>query len=208
MSSPNHPTSNIEDAFSSNFLDYLLASPDYVSALPGKTYSSSSNLFGLVPIALPSLLLFHDDPYMKVMHAYYAKKSHIPPPIITPPSLMPNPQEFFLPEEFSSPKKQGHNQLSSSTSILPQDFEIGESSPYASSVSEAPAMNQAAIRQLLVDSVATALETQATTMANADNANRNPKPREALVARKCSYKEFMSCQPFNFKGSENYGVRF
>nr|GEU77716.1 reverse transcriptase domain-containing protein [Tanacetum cinerariifolium] len=39
-------------------------------------------------------------------------------------------------------------------------------------------------------------------MANADNTNRNPEPREALVARKCSYKEFMSCQPFNFKGSE------
>nr|GEY85566.1 putative reverse transcriptase domain-containing protein [Tanacetum cinerariifolium] len=39
-------------------------------------------------------------------------------------------------------------------------------------------------------------------MANADNTNRNPKPREALVARKCSYKEFMSCKPFNFKGSE------
>nr|GEV60814.1 reverse transcriptase domain-containing protein [Tanacetum cinerariifolium]GEW07580.1 reverse transcriptase domain-containing protein [Tanacetum cinerariifolium] len=39
-------------------------------------------------------------------------------------------------------------------------------------------------------------------MANADNANRNPEPREALVARKCSYKDFMSCQPFNFKGSE------
>nr|GEX64407.1 reverse transcriptase domain-containing protein [Tanacetum cinerariifolium] len=50
----------------------------------------------------------------------------------------------------------------------------------------------------IVDSVATALETQAATMANADN--RNPEPREALVARKCSYKEFMSCQPFNFKG--------
>nr|GEZ13257.1 putative reverse transcriptase domain-containing protein [Tanacetum cinerariifolium] len=39
-------------------------------------------------------------------------------------------------------------------------------------------------------------------MANADNTNRNPKLREALLARKCSYKEFMSCQPFNFKGSE------
>nr|GEU41701.1 reverse transcriptase domain-containing protein [Tanacetum cinerariifolium] len=63
-------------------------------------------------------------------------------------------------------------------------------------------MTQATIRQLVVDSVATALETQAATMANADNANRNPKPRKALVARKCSYKEFMSCQPFNFKGSE------
>nr|GFA04778.1 reverse transcriptase domain-containing protein [Tanacetum cinerariifolium] len=67
------------------------------------------------------------------------------------------------------------------------------------SASEAPAMTQAAIRKLVVDSVATALETQAATMVNADNANRNPEPREALVTRKCSYKEFMSCQPFNFK---------
>nr|GEV23543.1 ribonuclease H-like domain-containing protein [Tanacetum cinerariifolium] len=66
MSSPNHPTSNIEDAFSSNFPDYLPASPDYVSASPGKTYSSSFNLFGVVPIASPSLPLFHDDPYMKM----------------------------------------------------------------------------------------------------------------------------------------------
>ncbi|GJY02430.1 putative reverse transcriptase domain-containing protein [Tanacetum coccineum] len=28
------------------------------------------------------------------------------------------------------------------------------------------------------------------------------RPREAPVARKCSYKEFMSCQPINFKGTE------
>nr|GEX90459.1 reverse transcriptase domain-containing protein [Tanacetum cinerariifolium] len=56
--------------------------------------------------------------------------------------------------------------------------------------------------QLVVDSVAAALEAQAANMANADNKNRNPKPREAPVVRKCSYKEFMSCQPFNFKGSE------
>nr|GEV51898.1 reverse transcriptase domain-containing protein [Tanacetum cinerariifolium] len=74
--------------------------------------------------------------------------------------------------------------------------------PKRTSTSKASAMTQAAIRQLVVDSVAIALETQAATMANADNANRNPKPREAPVARKCSYKEFMSCQPFNFKGSE------
>nr|GEX98153.1 reverse transcriptase domain-containing protein [Tanacetum cinerariifolium] len=128
MSSPNHPTFNIEDAFSLNFLDFILASPDSVPALPGKTYSSSSNSFGLAPIASPSLSLFHDDPYMKVMHAFYAEKSHVPPPIITPPSLMPNPQEFFLPEDLLSPKKQGHDQSSSSTSTLPQIFKIGESS--------------------------------------------------------------------------------
>nr|GEY99483.1 hypothetical protein [Tanacetum cinerariifolium] len=119
MSSPNHPTSNIEDALSSNFIDFIAASPDYVPASPGKTYSSSSNSFGVVPIASSSLLLFHDDPYMKVMHAYYAEKSPILPLIITPPSLMPNPQEFFLSEDLLSPKKQGHDQSSSSTSTLP-----------------------------------------------------------------------------------------
>nr|GEY07035.1 reverse transcriptase domain-containing protein [Tanacetum cinerariifolium] len=74
--------------------------------------------------------------------------------------------------------------------------------PKRRSTSEAPAMTQVAIRKLVVDSVATTLETQAATMANADNAHRNPKPIEAPVARKCSYKEFMICQPFNFKGSE------
>nr|GEZ45017.1 hypothetical protein [Tanacetum cinerariifolium] len=103
MSSPNHHTSNIEDAFSSNFPDYIPASSDYVLASPRKTYSSSSNnSFGLVSIASPTLSLFHDDPYMKVMHAYYAKESPILPPVIMPPSLMLspifNPQEFFLPE--------------------------------------------------------------------------------------------------------------
>nr|GEY37813.1 reverse transcriptase domain-containing protein [Tanacetum cinerariifolium] len=63
-------------------------------------------------------------------------------------------------------------------------------------------MNQAAIMKLVADSVAAALEAQAATMENTDNTNRNTKEREALVARKCSYKEFMSCQPFNFKGTE------
>ncbi|GKA25495.1 putative reverse transcriptase domain-containing protein [Tanacetum coccineum] len=63
-------------------------------------------------------------------------------------------------------------------------------------------MTQATIRKLLADSVATALEAQAATMANADNTNRNTGEREAPVARKCSYKEFMSCQPINFKDPE------
>ncbi|GJR64737.1 putative reverse transcriptase domain-containing protein [Tanacetum coccineum] len=45
-------------------------------------------------------------------------------------------------------------------------------------------------------------EAQAATMANVDNTNRNIGEREAHVARQCSYKEFMSCQPINFKGSE------
>ncbi|GKA66713.1 hypothetical protein Tco_0766521 [Tanacetum coccineum] len=74
--------------------------------------------------------------------------------------------------------------------------------PKRTPTSAAPAMTQAAIRKLVVDSVATALQAQAATMANANNTNRNTGPREAHVARKCNYKEFMSCQPFNFKGAE------
>ncbi|GJS29728.1 hypothetical protein Tco_0490348 [Tanacetum coccineum] len=126
MSSPNHPTSNMEDAFSSNFPNYLPASSDYIPTSPGKTYSSSSNSFGIVPLASPTLSLFHDDPYMKVLQAFYTKKSPILRPTIIPPSSIPNPQEFFLPDEFLSPKKRGRS--SSSTSSLPQVFEIGESS--------------------------------------------------------------------------------
>ncbi|GKD80209.1 hypothetical protein Tco_1342830 [Tanacetum coccineum] len=62
MSSPNHLTSGIEDAFSSNFPDLIPAFPDYVPASPGKTYSSSSNSFDVVPIASPTLSLFMMTP--------------------------------------------------------------------------------------------------------------------------------------------------
>ncbi|GJR85003.1 hypothetical protein Tco_0209014 [Tanacetum coccineum] len=74
--------------------------------------------------------------------------------------------------------------------------------PKRTSTSEAPAMTQAAIKKLVADSVTAALEAQAATMVNANNTNRNTGEREAHEARKCSYKEFMSCQPINFKGSK------
>ncbi|GKE26917.1 hypothetical protein Tco_1442301 [Tanacetum coccineum] len=257
MSSPNHPTSNIEDAFSSNFPDYIPASLDYSPASPGNTYSSSSNnSFGLVPIASPTLSLFHDDPYMKVMQAYYAKELPIPPPTIMPPSLMLspmfNPQEFFLPEELLPPKKRGRDRSSSSTSALPQEFEIGESSRKTSlerheeqiekilnhldelsldhiartqiaKLQRKQMVNnskialarfritnpekiikdiQAAIRKLVDDSVAAALEAQAATMASTNNPNRNTGPTRTPVARKGNYKEFITCQPFYFNGKE------
>nr|GEW91860.1 hypothetical protein [Tanacetum cinerariifolium] len=111
MSSPNHPTFDIEDDFYfTNTPDYTPASPDYFPASSGNTSSdSSNNSSSLVPIASPTL--FHDDPYMKVMQAYYAKESPIPTPIVPPsPMLSPvfNPQEFFLPEELLPPKKKTH----------------------------------------------------------------------------------------------------
>ncbi|GKE44735.1 hypothetical protein Tco_1472019 [Tanacetum coccineum] len=60
-------------------------------------------------------------------------------------------------------------------------------------------MTQAAIKKLVADSVTIALEAQVTNMENTDNTIR---PREAPVARQYGYKEFMSCQPINIKGTE------
>ncbi|GJU39755.1 hypothetical protein Tco_1192712 [Tanacetum coccineum] len=97
----------IEDVFFSSQLSRTLipASQTMSQLHREKTYSSSSNSFGVVPIASPTLSLFHDDPYMKVMQAFYAEKSPIPSPTIIPQSSMLNPQEFFLPEGLLPPKK-------------------------------------------------------------------------------------------------------
>nr|GEX22114.1 reverse transcriptase domain-containing protein [Tanacetum cinerariifolium] len=50
--------------------------------------------------------------------------------------------------------------------------------PKRTSTSAAPAMTQAAIRQLIVDGIAAALEAQVVTITNTDNPNRNTRPRE------------------------------
>nr|GEY12503.1 reverse transcriptase domain-containing protein [Tanacetum cinerariifolium] len=114
MSSPNHLTSNIEDAFS----EYVSVVPDYSPASPVK----------IIPV------------------------------------------------------------LQTTQLIMP---------PKRSSTSEASTMSQAAIRKIVADSVAAALETQTATMAEADNSIR-----EIPVAKRGNYKEFISCQPFYFNGTE------
>nr|GEV85000.1 reverse transcriptase domain-containing protein [Tanacetum cinerariifolium] len=66
-----------------------------------------------------------------------------------------------------------------------------------SSTSEASTMSQAAIRKLVVDSVAAALETQKATMAEANNSIK-----EITVAKRGNYKEFICYQPFYFNGTK------
>ncbi|GKE14939.1 hypothetical protein Tco_1422516 [Tanacetum coccineum] len=70
------------------------------------------------------------------------------------------------------------------------------------STSEAPAMTQVAIKKLVADSVTVALEAQAATMAGTSNPNRNTGPTGTHVAKTRNYKEFISCQPFYFNGTE------
>nr|GEU49496.1 reverse transcriptase domain-containing protein [Tanacetum cinerariifolium] len=149
-------------------------------ASSGNTSSvSSNNSAGLVLIASPTLSLFHDDLYMKVMQAYNATSNESPTSLprahIAPPTVLP-----------SSP-------------VLPLSPIMALK---RTSTSAAPTMTQAVIRKLVTDSVATALEAQAANMANTDNTNRNPEPRETRTTRKCTYKEFMNCQPFYFNGTE------
>nr|GEZ65092.1 hypothetical protein [Tanacetum cinerariifolium] len=62
-----------------------------------------------------------------------------------------------------------------------------------SSASEASTMSQAAIRKLVADSIAVALEAQTATMAEADYSIR-----EIPVEKRENYKEFISYQPFYF----------
>nr|GEW14701.1 putative reverse transcriptase domain-containing protein [Tanacetum cinerariifolium] len=74
--------------------------------------------------------------------------------------------------------------------------------PKRTSTSEEPAMTQAAIRKFVADCVTAALEAQAATMANTSNPNRNTGPTGTPIAKTGNYKEFISCQPFYFNGTE------
>ncbi|GKB55658.1 hypothetical protein Tco_0911844, partial [Tanacetum coccineum] len=74
--------------------------------------------------------------------------------------------------------------------------------PKRTSTSEVPAMTQAVIRKLVADSITVALEVQAATMANASNPNRNTGPTGTPTIKMGNYKEFISCQPFYFNGTE------
>ncbi|GJZ36434.1 reverse transcriptase domain-containing protein [Tanacetum coccineum] len=74
--------------------------------------------------------------------------------------------------------------------------------PKRASTTEAPAMTQDAIRKLVAESVTSALEAQAATMASASNPNRNTGPTGTPVVKTGNYKEFISCQPFYFNGAE------
>ncbi|GKD36761.1 hypothetical protein Tco_1256968, partial [Tanacetum coccineum] len=74
--------------------------------------------------------------------------------------------------------------------------------PKRTSTSAALTMTEDVIRQLITDGIVAALEAQAAAMAIADNPNSNTRPREIPIAKIGNYKEFISCQPFYFNGTE------
>ncbi|GKA57644.1 hypothetical protein Tco_0756832 [Tanacetum coccineum] len=74
--------------------------------------------------------------------------------------------------------------------------------PKRTSTSETPAITLVAIQQLINDGISSALKAQAASMASASNPNRNAGPTGTPVAKTGNYKEFISCQPFYFNGTE------
>ncbi|GKE07214.1 hypothetical protein Tco_1399232 [Tanacetum coccineum] len=73
--------------------------------------------------------------------------------------------------------------------------------PKRTSTSETPAITLDAIRQLIADFTA-ALEAQTAAMASASNPNRNINLTGTPAVKTGNYKEFISCQPFYFNGTE------
>ncbi|GKB00976.1 hypothetical protein Tco_0829020 [Tanacetum coccineum] len=54
----------------------------------------------------------------------------------------------------------------------------------------------------IIEEIQAPLKAQAVTMASASNPNRNTGPTGTPVAKMGNYKEFVSCQPFYFNGTE------
>ncbi|GKE42572.1 hypothetical protein Tco_1469856, partial [Tanacetum coccineum] len=214
MSSPNHPTSDIEVVFSSNFLDYNPTSLDYFPVSPGNISPDPSNNLSKCLLASLAILPFHDDPYMQAYNIPPPKdiETSVESPIpispsssvgssspvrsTTPPPDYPFDESIFV-------------ELDNSLWIIPRPLgsepiseESNEMAPKRTSTYAVPPMTQAAIKKLVADSVAVALEAQATTMASTSNPNKNTGPTRTPITKTGNYKEFISYQPFYFNGME------
>ncbi|GJR15165.1 hypothetical protein Tco_0797817 [Tanacetum coccineum] len=193
---------DVEDTFSStNTPDYTSVSPDYSPASPGNTSPDPSDDLSKYLLASLAISPFHDDPYMKVMQVYNATSNELPIPL--PQAPIAPPTVFKIGESSHKTHLERHEEqietilnhldelpieriehmedkikgLGNGRVIIQRDFDQLETKLQE-------ARTQAVIKKLVADSVSAALEAQATTMANADNTNRNTGPREAPVARK------------------------
>nr|GEZ47796.1 hypothetical protein [Tanacetum cinerariifolium] len=189
MSSPDHSTSNNEDAFSSNIPDYVSTIPDYSLASSGKPYSNASNnsidFFPFEEIS-PKDTETSVSPSLSV-------GSSLPIRSTISPLDYPFDESIFA-------------ELDNSLWITPRPLgeepvleELNKMPPKRTSTSETPTITLATIQQLITDGIVAALETQA---INTDDTNRNFELREPPVAKRGNYKEFLSCQRFYFNVTE------
>ncbi|GJU64527.1 hypothetical protein Tco_1246362 [Tanacetum coccineum] len=98
---------DMENAFSTmNIHNYTSA-----SSATSRSTSFNSSKDSRDGVITPAFSLFYNNPYLKDMQAFYAKESPISPPALIispamlPPSLIFNPQEFFVLEKLLPTKK-------------------------------------------------------------------------------------------------------
>ncbi|GJZ30589.1 hypothetical protein Tco_0575636 [Tanacetum coccineum] len=136
MSSPNHSTSDIEDAFSSmNILNYTPVSSNYFPTSSESSSFNSSENSNIIPSVIPP---FYDNPCLKDVQTFYAKESPIssPDPTTPPAILTPSPQIYPPSSSSTTLSNSSWNQtfnlvlpsFSVYTPTPPQIFEIGNSS--------------------------------------------------------------------------------
>ncbi|GKB38518.1 hypothetical protein Tco_0883460 [Tanacetum coccineum] len=112
---------------------------------------------------------------------------------LTPPSDILFDESIFAEENFDDDSR---NHSITSLSYVDKCLPKGHQHLKAS------AITRVAIKKLVSERVATALEAQAVMMAIINNPNKNFRPRKTHVARKCTHENFMNCQPFYFNGTE------
>ncbi|GJT75195.1 hypothetical protein Tco_1041920 [Tanacetum coccineum] len=158
------------------------------------------------PPVLPPSLIFPLSPMLN-------SQNFFPPKEIPPPKDTNTPVESPIPVSTSSsvrslspvrsttpPPDYPLISYLSGCGMKPMGSEPVLEEPNESMMRLREVMTQAAIRKLVADSVAAALEAQAATMASTNNPNSGP--RKTLVARKCTYEKFTSYQPFYFNGTK------
>ncbi|GJR15395.1 hypothetical protein Tco_0798047 [Tanacetum coccineum] len=168
------------------------------------------------PIAPPTVV---SPSLVLSLSSMFDSRDFFPPEEISPPKDIETPVESTIPISPSllvgslSPWEVNQSPRNLMSHMLVRMFISGNNHgrypgsssrmpPKRTSTSKTPAITLAAIRQLITDGIATALEAQAANMANTDNTNRSTGPRKTLVAKRGNYKKFISYQPFYFNGME------
>ncbi|GJW51462.1 hypothetical protein Tco_0092813 [Tanacetum coccineum] len=196
---------NVEDAFSSTTTpNYTPASPDYSPASLGNTSPNPSMIYLMFEIGESSHktpLERHEEQIETILNHLdelpLERIEHIEDIIEGLGNGRVVIQQDFdqLETELHEARAQiagfqrkqvGHDDeivlarvRTSTLEILIEDIQIRHRSDMKNLLDKIP-MSQAAIRKLVVDSVAAALEAQAATMENTDNTNRNIRERELL----------------------------
>ncbi|GJZ48935.1 reverse transcriptase domain-containing protein [Tanacetum coccineum] len=227
MSSPNRSTSDIEDVFSSmnilstfdledafssmNILNYTSVSSDYFPASAGN--SSFNSLENPKENMIPPLFSsFYNNPYLKEIFEIgkCSVKMHLKHHEKQVEDILNYLEElsFHRIEKMEEGRinrmitQRNSNELKIKlervrTQIIKlQKKQLGQKDKIAFAYYRISDLEQ------IIEKIQAPLKAQAASMASASNPNRNTGPTGTPVAKMGNYKEFISCQPFYFNGTE------